>query len=133
MSKLESLLRRADVEIARVRRAGGAAPAHRAAFENAVQVVGMTKRRMREGGLGLLPLLPLLGWAVAALVGTATVVGAVAIVRSTDEATQTVAAGFQGVRDVLKFAAIVGSVGLGLYAAAKLAPTVAGGFRGAFA
>lgn len=126
--KLQRMLARADREIARVRAGGGAVPNHRAAYENAVQVVGMTKRRMVAGGLGVLPLFPLLGWALAALIGTATVVGGVALVQSTDQVTATVGAAFGGLRDVLKFAAVVASVGLGVYTAARLVPTVRGAF-----
>jgi hypothetical protein len=130
---VEKILARCDREIARVRAGGGAVPNQRASFAQAEQIVGMTKRRLKAGGLGFVPLLPLIGWALAALIGTATIVGGIAIVRSTDEVTQTVATGFEGLRDVLRFAAIAASVAIGLYAAAKLAPTVAGGVRGSLA
>lgn len=120
----ERLLARAEREIRRVELGGGPVPSHRASYRQAVTVVDGVRRGLRHGGLGILPLLPLLGWAVAALVGVSTVVGGIAIVRSTDAAAGAAADAVQTVGTIV-------SVGLGLFAASMLAPMIARGYRGA--
>jgi len=118
MNTLSELLRAADQQIERIERGGGPIRAHRASYLSACGAVD-SARRQRD--LGALPLLAILQWAVAALVGVATVVGGVAIARSTSEAATVTRSALDNLLGIATAVA-------GVWAAAKLAPTVASGY-----
>jgi hypothetical protein len=115
-----AIMRRCEAEIARVEREGGPIRQHRASYLAARGVVDNVKRQQRAG-LGF-AFVPLLGWALAALVGVATVVGSIAIAQSTS------AIATQG-QELLSSLTIIAGVGAAIWAAAKLAPGVAGSYR----
>lgn len=115
------VLRGAEARRAQIDAEGGPIKRHRASYLAACGVLDNSRRHLRAG-LGILPLLPLLGWAAAALVGTATVAGGVAIATSTSAIASTGQA-------MLKALTIVGALAGAVWVAAKIAPTAARGYR----
>lgn len=113
-----TMLARCAVERARIERGGGPIPQHRAAYLAACGVVDKATEMLGSGmGLGVLPFLPLLGYAMAALVGTATVIGGIAIVNTAGVATT--AAG-----NLVRALGVIATAGAAVWAAARLAPGV---------
>jgi len=120
------LIAQAEREVDRIEREGGPVTDQRARYIAARGLVQSAQAQLAAGGLGWAFLLPVLRLALLALLGTATVAGAVQTVRVVTTTGRAAAGAAPRLVGGLVTLALVGTA---LFAVAQLGPALAGSVR----